>query len=100
MLYPKDNFVDVEKFNYIHFDDRYSECEVCGFFHDVSLTTGIDEHECLCCVQDDEIPDGRGNKERWEQIVKETGMCPYCPPHSGDNHSRKCRDDKHKNKRR
>lgn len=27
----------------------------------------------------------RGNRDRWVEIVKQTGKCPYCPKHGGDN---------------
>lgn len=100
MFRPKENFVDVENYEYQHFDDRISKCEKCGYWQNVSLISGVNEQECLMCIEDDEnIPNGRGNKERWTEIVKETGKCQFCSPHSGDNYSRKCRSDVHKNKR-
>ncbi len=44
-------------------------------------------------------PDGRGNKARLQEIVKQTHKCPFCPRHDGENRRRRPRD-RGKNPRR
>jgi hypothetical protein len=41
----------------------------------------------------------KSKRERWVDIVKETGKCPFCPPHDKENAGKKQRSDKHKSKR-
>lgn len=45
---------------------------------------------------DGETPGGRGNRERWAEVVRQTHKCPRCPPHDGENRGRRPRSDKHK----
>lgn len=43
----------------------------------------------------------KSRRKRWQEVAAETKKCPRCPPHSGENTTRKRpRSDKHKNKRR
>lgn len=44
----------------------------------------------------------KSKRIRWGEITKKgkDGYCPHCPPHKGDNTTRKKpKSDKHKNKR-
>jgi hypothetical protein len=42
----------------------------------------------------------KGNRERTEELVRRTGICPFCPRHDGENRKRRPKPDRHKNKRR
>jgi hypothetical protein len=59
--------------------------EVCGGDEDFSLDMSAD------------------NKLRWKKITRETGKCPFCPKHNGENfrtNGRHPKKDKYKNKGR
>ena len=41
----------------------------------------------------------KSKRERWNEVVKKTKKCPYCPPHAKENEGKKPRSDKHKPRR-
>jgi hypothetical protein len=51
-------------------------------------------------MRDDETPRGRGNRERWAEVVNKTCKCRFCPPHGIENRGRRPRSDKHKTRRK
>lgn len=44
--------------------------------------------------------DTTANKERWQEIVKRTKKCGFCPRHDVENKGRRPRSDRQKNYRR
>ncbi len=105
MFKKEEKFVDVQNYDYSPFTDDpdYYKCENCGKIHETSYITGMNLEECdeiQLLGEDVEIPDGRGNRDRWKEVVNETRKCPYCPKHGGENVSRKSRDDKYKDSRK
>lgn len=39
-------------------------------------------------------------RERWGEVCDKTKKCPRCPPHAGENASKRPRSDKYKSKRK
>jgi len=101
----ENKFVDPKTFDYNRFDDdqEFRRCEKCGKYHELSYITGMNLDECdevQLMGEDVEIPDGKGNKERWKEIVKETHKCPLCPKHDVENRTRREKDNRYKNSRK
>lgn len=99
----KDKFIDPNTYDYVQFDDEYTKCKICQNYHEVSSISKINFNECLhdeLIGEEIPIPTGRGNKERWQKIVKETHKCPFCPKHNKENEGRKQRTDRYKVKRK
>jgi hypothetical protein len=42
----------------------------------------------------------KSKRERWNKVASDTGNCPICPPHKGENARKRPRPDRYKSKRK
>lgn len=42
----------------------------------------------------------KSKRKRWNEVAAETKKCGHCPPHDGENKTKRRRPDKYKSKRK